>query len=52
MRHLQSKKKWVGDYNDALVLANDLEVLLEFHKEGDATPKEVDTQYLKALTAV
>jgi peptide chain release factor 2 len=52
MRHLQSKKKWVGDYNDALVLANDLEVLLEFHKEGDATPKEVDAQYLKALTAV
>ena len=52
MRHLQSKKKWVGDYNDALVLANDLEVLLEFHKEGDATPKEVDTQYHKALTAV
>ena len=52
MRHLQSKKKWVGDYKDALVLANDLEVLLEFHKEGDATPKEVDTQYHKALTAV
>ncbi len=52
MRQLQSKKKWVGDYNDALVLANDLEVLLEFHKEGDATPKEVDAQYLKALTAV
>ncbi len=42
----------MGDYNDALVLANDLEVLLEFHKEGDATPKEVDTQYHKALTAV
>ena len=42
----------MGDYKDALVLANDLEVLLEFHKEGDATPKEVDTQYHKALTAV
>jgi peptide chain release factor 2 len=52
MRELQSKKKWVGDYNDALVLANDLEVLLEFYKEGDVSAKEVDAQYHKALTAV
>ncbi len=52
MRHLQSKKKWVGDYNDALVLANDLEVLLEFYKEGDVSANEVDTQYSRALTAV
>jgi len=52
MRDLQSKKKWVGDYNDALVLANDLEVLLEFYKEGDVSAKEVDSQYHKALTAV
>jgi peptide chain release factor 2 len=52
MRDLQSKKKWVGDYNDALVLANDLEVLLEFYKEGDVSAKEVDAQYHKALTAI
>ncbi len=52
MRQLQSKKKWVEDFNDALVLANDLEVLLEFHKEGDASAKEVDAQYLKGLRAV
>jgi peptide chain release factor 2 len=52
MRLLQSKKKWVGDYNDALVLANDLEVLLEFYKEGDVSAKEVDSQYRKALIAV
>lgn len=52
MRLLQSKKKWVGDYNDALVLANDLEVLLEFYKEGDVSAKEVDAQYRKALIAV
>jgi len=52
MRDLQSKKKWIGDYNDALVLANDLEVLLEFYKEGDVSAKEVDAQYHKALTAI
>ncbi|NNJ88556.1 MAG: peptide chain release factor 2 [Eudoraea sp.] len=52
MRQLQSKKKWVGDYNDAVVLANDLEVLLEFYKEGDVSAKEVESQYQKALTSV
>ncbi len=52
MRELQSKKKWVGDYNDAFVLANDLEVLLEFYKEGDVSAKEVEVQFQKALKAV
>jgi len=52
MRQLQSKKKWVGDYNEALVLANDLEVLLEFYKEGDVSAQEVESLYSKALTAV
>ncbi len=52
MRLLQSKKKWVEDYDDALVLANELEVLLEFYKEGDISATEVDAQYQKALKRV
>ncbi len=52
MRQLQSKKKWVEDYNDALVLASELEVLLEFYKEGDVSAKEVDAQYAKGVAAV
>ncbi|MGB5378845.1 peptide chain release factor 2, partial [Muriicola sp.] len=47
-----SKKKWVEDYDDALVLANELEVLLEFYKEGDISATEVDAQYQKALKRV
>ena len=49
---LQSKKKWVEDYDNALVLANELEVLLEFYKEGDISANEVDAQYQKGLKAV
>jgi len=52
MRHIQAKKKWVADYNAALALANDLEVLLEFQKEDEITASEVETQYDKALDAV
>jgi peptide chain release factor 2 len=52
MKQLQSKKKWVSDFDEALLLANDLEVLLEFRKEGDITEKEVELQYQKALEAI
>ncbi len=52
MKQLQSKKKWVSDFDEALLLANDLEVLLEFRKEGDITEKEVELHYQKALEAI
>lgn len=49
MKFIQSKKHWVDDYNDAQSLVNDLEVLLEFHKEGDVSDQEVIAQYDKAI---
>jgi len=52
MKQLQSKKKWVSDFDEAMLLANDLEVLLEFRKEGEITEKEVELQYQKALEAI
>jgi len=52
MKAIQSKKQWVEGYNNAEILVTDLEVLLEFQKEGDVTEKEVTQQYEKALVAV
>ena len=52
MQVLQKKKKWVADFEAGISLANDLEVLLEFYKEGEIEVAEVDTQYQKALTAI
>ena len=45
MKELRSKKKWVEEYQAVVNAFNDLEVLVEFHKEGDATQDEVETQY-------
>ncbi len=45
MKMLRSKKKWVKDYNLAQTQSDDLEVLFEFVKEGDATEEEVQTLY-------
>ncbi len=52
MRQLQGKKKWVSDYQQAVAMANDLEVLLEFQKEGEVEAAEVEQQYDKALEAI
>ncbi|WP_232304850.1 peptide chain release factor 2 [Maribacter thermophilus] len=52
MKYIQSKKKWVDDYNAASTLVNDLEVLIEFQQEGEVSEEEVDLQYKKALDAL
>ncbi|MBQ4915534.1 peptide chain release factor 2 [Maribacter sp. MMG018] len=52
MKFIQSKKKWVDDYNAASTLVNDLEVLIEFQQEGEVSEEEVDLQYKKALDAL
>ncbi len=41
MRTLNAEKKWVSDYEKGETLVEDLEVLYEFYKEGDATEPEV-----------
>ncbi|MGV3459331.1 MAG: peptide chain release factor 2 [Flavobacterium sp.] len=45
MQGLRSKKKWVEDYNKAKTLAEELQIVYEFFKEGDATEEELDEQY-------
>ncbi len=52
MKHIQSKRDWVEGFEEALTLANDLEVLLEFQKEGAIAWPEVEEQYDKAVDAI
>ena len=52
MRELRTKKKWVEDYEEAENLTSDIEVLLDFFKEGEATAEDVDHQYTQALHAI
>jgi peptide chain release factor 2 len=42
---LRSKKKWVEDYNKAIVLTDELQLALEFYKEGELSVEELDAQY-------
>jgi len=52
MKLVQSKKKWVSDFNTAEGLVNDLEILLEFVKEGEVSDEEVTNQYNIALETI
>ncbi len=45
MRDLNAEKKWVSDYEKGVTSVEDLEVLYEFYKEGDATEAEVSERH-------
>lgn len=49
MKSLRSKKKWVEDYYKIRDSYNDLEVLVEFNKEGEASDEDVQQQYNQTL---
>lgn len=49
MKALRIKKKWVTDYETAVTLTDDAEIILEFFKEGEGTEKNVETSFNKAL---
>ncbi len=50
MKSLRVKKKWVKDYNTLKSQLEDLEVLYEFSKEGEATADELESSYKEATS--
>ena len=52
MRALNAQKKWVSDYEKGASLVDDLEVLYEFYKEGDATETEIAERFEETKTLI
>ncbi len=52
MRALNAEKKWVSEYEKSVTLVDDLEILYEFYKEGDATETEVNERHSLALDLI
>ena len=52
VRDLRSKKKWVEDYQKAVNLSEELQMVFEFFKDGDATEEEVDTVFEQTNTLI
>ncbi|MEO2060268.1 MAG: peptide chain release factor 2 [Mesonia sp.] len=47
VRELNAEKKWVQSYEQALTLYDDLEVIFEFYKEGEASEDDLTNRYEK-----
>lgn len=52
MKSLREQKKWVLDYETSKTLLEDLEVIYDFYKEGEATLDDVESLYNKTTTAI
>ncbi len=52
LKELKDHKKWVEKYRDMEAKADDLEVLMEFQKEGEATEEEVEEKYKEMLAVL
>lgn len=52
MKIIRGLKYWVDNYRDIKSSLDDVEVLLEFEKEGGATPKEIEDAYQSLLKSV
>jgi len=50
MKSLRSKKKWVEDYNTVVTDSEELQILYDFYKEGEASEKETMKSYNKTIT--
>ena len=52
MRRIRGKKVWVGEFERAETAIEDLQVLFEFHKEGESTEEEVMAQYGDLISCI
>lgn len=52
LKKIRELKYWTEGYLKAKALRDDLQVLLEFHKEGGASDEEVDQQYHELLKEI
>jgi len=50
MKDLRFKKKWVEDYNKVVAFNDDVTILYDFYKEGEAEENEVIEQFEKLST--
>jgi len=52
MKEVNAEKSWVGDYEKAESLVDDLEVIYEFYKEDEATAEDVQNRNRTAVDLI
>jgi len=49
LKTIQEKKKWTNSYDEAKNSFDDLQIILDFYREGEGSEKDVDKQYNETL---
>lgn len=49
MKELNALKAWIKEYEEVTAAVDDLEVLFDFYKEGDASEEDIDEQFASTL---
>ncbi len=52
MKSLRELKSWVNDYEEVKTAVDDLQILYDFHKSGDAEEGDVEEQYQLTLELI
>jgi peptide chain release factor 2 len=52
LKELRTNKHWIENYTTVATLFDDLEVIFEFSKQGEASDEEVDLMYKTTLAAI
>lgn len=52
LKKISELKQWTDGYHQVMTIVDDLQVIFDFAKEGEATEDEVGQQYLKALSGI
>jgi len=52
MKKVKSIKKWIDDYHEVQLLADELQLAFDFCKDEMVTEEEVDADYAKAVDAI
>ncbi len=52
MKEIKVHKHWIGEFNSIKEHLDDLDVLYEFFKEGEATEEELDAKYEESLAVL
>ncbi len=52
MKELRNKKQWTDDFKKATDLLDELDILVEYYKDGDATEQEVDLKHTEVSNLI
>ena len=52
MKKVKGLEKWIEGYKEVKLLADELDLAFEFHKEGEVSEEDVDEAYQKTIEAI